>query len=316
MTIKLALLIPVLLAFGCGGVSMTRINDVDFNPNDFEVADMNQAAMRHSASLDEDEEVGQWAGLTSENGHASVLSDLEPGCYVAVATSQQVTADIDVGAFELDSEPVNANLARADSFRTSGMALRGFCVTGTDPVTVGVASSHLRMGVVLTVYRVRDADTFVRAVERLQETGRRSLANSLLEIIRGVDDGARQIEWPNAEFPDRFTAGQRVVSSLPPGVAAGACVAVVVSGSGGSARDVDLYVHTGERATPETVLGLDDRINPNAAVAFTVPQDPGTVRVAVVSYTGAGPIAFGLYSVNTALCGPGRPPIPIPGARN
>lgn len=316
MAIKFSLLIPVLLVMGCGGLTMRRAQDTSFDPSDFSVASMNQDAFRHTSGVDLGDPVGEYAGLTSEQGTVDLVAEPEPGCYIAVATSESALAEVDVAAVELDGTLVNSNLERNDSYHSAGMAVRGFCLVNSDPVAIAVASSQARSGFVLALYRVQDADVVVGAVTRLQNIERRGMTMALQEIIRAADPGARQLAWNVPNLPSTLREGQTAVLPVPSGAAPGACVAVTVTGAGGNGRDIDLYIHTGERPSPETMLAADDRVNPNAAAAFTVPADPATVKIAVQSYKGSGPVAFAAWSVNSELCGGAHGPIPIPGASN
>ncbi len=289
-----------------------RASNVDFSRNQFAAAVAAQTSFRISARMDRVAAAMEYAGLTGERGGETLVAT-GSGCYMAVATTVDPVAEINVGAFRLSGEDVNSGLRRNDLYRSSGMAARGFCLGNAKTTfTVRVASNMAAMGFVVALYPVANADVFITAVGRLQNIERRAMAATLEEIIRGADASATLLPWA-ASFPDAMSQGEAVVSGLPPGATAGMCLLVAAVGAGGSTRDVDIVVFTGTPPiTRETLLAADDRVNPNAAVAFKVPADPSTVRVALQSYTGGGPVIYAAYGVREQLCAQGAEMIPIP----
>lgn len=310
-----AVLFIFMFVSSCGyQMSMRRDNEVDFERGQFEVAVMAQDSFRVAGGMSDVASVSEYSGLTGENGGATLVASSMPGCYLGVVTTALPLVEINVAAFELDGEMINGNLERNDSYRTSGMAIRGFCLNAAATFTVRVLSSRPAMGFVLALYPVADVAAITTVVERLQSTERRAMLAVIQEIVHDADTNALELPWA-ANFSNTLRERETSVSGLPAGVTAGMCLLVVAVGAGGTSRDVDLIVFTGNPpVTDENRLGVDSRINPNAAVAFTVPADPSTVRVAIQSYTGGGPISYAAYSVRPALCAPGAPQVPIPGA--
>lgn len=310
-----AVLFIFMFASACGyEMRMRRDNNVDFHRGQFEVAVMGQDSFRVVGGMSAVPAVSEYSGLTGENGGATLVVFSMPGCYFGVVTTALPLVETNVAAFELDGEMINGNLERNDSYRTSGMAIRGFCLNAAATFTVRVLSSRPAMGFVLALYPVADVAAITTVVERLQSTERRAMLAIMQEIVRGADTNALELPWA-ANFSNTLRERETSVSGLPAGTTAGMCLLVVAVGSGGPSRDVDLIIHTGEPpVTRENFLATDDRVNPNAAVAFTVPADPSTVRVVIRSYTGSGPIFYAAYSARSTLCAPGASPVPIPGA--
>ncbi len=298
--------------FGCGGLDMRRLSDVEFSRRELSVAANAQFAFQTGSGLSAIPAMASYAALASESGALSVVATLPSGCYILVGTSEAPLASIDVGATNLNGEMVNNSLERNDWYQTAGMAARGFCLTHAELVTLGSVTTVPRMAVLLSLYPVRDSNEIVAAISALQNAERRGMEQILSGIVSGLDSGAAVMPWA-ATLPNRLGARQEAVSGLPAGVTPGMCLFLAVTGSGGASRDVDLFVFTGDPPmSPGNLLALDDRINPNAAVAFTVPVDPNIVHVAVRSYTGGGPIWYAAYRVRNELCAPGVPPVPIP----
>lgn len=298
--------------FGCGGTSMRRLTDVELNRGDLSVANISQTTFQRASGLSV-APLGSYAGLTAEGGGLSVVTGLNEGCYVLVGTTQVPLAEIDVGATNLNGELVNHGIERNDWYQTGGMAARGFCLAQSGMVTLGVVTRVSRMAVLLVLYPARDSNALVRAVSTLQNSERRGMHQVISGIASGVDASAAVLPWAS-NLPTVMRERTSALSGLPAGATAGMCVLVVATGSGGPARDVDLYVFTGDPpVTPDRLLANDDRINPNAAVVFTVPADPSSVRVAVQSYTGSGPIEYAAYRVRSEAC-VGNTTVPVPGA--
>lgn len=311
-----AVLFIFMFASACGyQMRMRRSNDVDFHRGQFEVAVMGQDSFRVAGGMSDVSAATEYSGLTGDEGKATlgVTSDLG-GCYLAVITTAFPLAETNVTALELDGEMVNGNIERNDSYRTSGMAIRGFCLNVAKTFTVYVSSNRPAMGFIVALYPVADASAIVRVVSRLQNSERRSMDVVMQQIAHDADANAVALPWA-ANFPNTLRERETSVSGLPVGATAGMCLLIAAVGAGGSARDVDLIVFTGEPpVTDENRLGVDSRINPNAALAFTVPANPSTVRVAIQSYTGSCPVVYAAYSVTSALCAVGAPQVPIPGA--
>lgn len=298
--------------FGCGGLPMRRLTEVEFGESDFEVAGTGQRSFQTASGLSSVAAIAVYAGLATESGALSVVAEVPRGCYMLVGTTQLPLAEVDVGATNMAGELVNQGLNRNDWYKSAGMAGRGFCLGGAERVTLGAVSSGPRMGIVLALYPVESVEVIVDVVSRLQNIERRAMEEAISTIASGAEPNAARLPWA-ADFPN-FMQGRTVaVSGLPSGATVGMCLLVAVSGSGGAARDVDLYVFTGEPPlTEQNVLAFDDRINPNAAVAFAVPADPAAVRVEIRSFAGGGPIVYAAFRVREELCGANRPPIDIP----
>lgn len=312
-----AVLFIFMFVSACGHyqMSMRPVNDVDFERGQFEVAVMGQDSFRVAGGMSDVASVSEYSGLTGEEGRVTlvVTSGPEGGCYLGVVTTAFPLAETNIAAFKLDGEMVNSNLERNDSYRTSGMAVRGFCLNPAAIFTVRVTSNRPAMGFVLALYPVADVAAITRAVERFQNTERRTMVATIGEIVRGVDQSALELPWA-ANFSNTLRERESAVSGLPAGATAGMCLLVAAVGAGGSSRDVDLIIFTGNPpVTDENRLAIDNRISPNAAVAFTAPTDPSTVRVAIQSYTGDGPVVYAAYSVRPALCATGALQVPIPG---
>lgn len=310
-----AVLFIFMFVSACGyEMRMRRDNDVNFHRGQFEVAVMGQDSFRVASGMSAVPAVSEYSGLTGENGGATLIVTSIPGCYLGVVTAALPLAEINVAAFELDGETINGNIERNDSYRTSGMAICGFCLNAVETFTVRVLSSRTAMGFILALYPVADVAAITTVVERLQSTERRAMLAIMQEIVHGADTNALELPWA-ANFPNMLRERESSVSGLPAGATAGMCLLIVAVGAGGTSRDVDLFVFTGNPpVTDENRLGVDSRVNPNAAVAFTVPADPSTVRVAIQSYTGGGPVSYAAYNARSALCAVGAPQVPIPGA--
>lgn len=298
--------------FGCGGAGMRRLTDVELSRSDLSVANSAQTTFQRTSGLSV-APLGSYAGLTAEGGGLSVVTSLSDGCYMLVGTTQVPMAEIDVGATNLSGELVNHGIERNDWYQTGGMAARGFCLAQSGMVTLGAVARVSRMAVLLALYPARDSNALVRAVSTLQNSERNGMRQVLSGIASGMDASAAALPWAGS-LPVVMRERTSAISGLPAGATAGMCVLVAATGAGGPTRDVDLYVFTGEPPpTPDRMLASDDRINPNAAVVFTVPADPSSVRVAVQSYTGSGPIEYSAYRVRSEAC-TGNMTVPIPGA--
>lgn len=308
-----AVLFMFFVISGCGSaVRMQRVSDVDFEREQFEVATMAQDSFRVASGMSDVASVGEYSGLTGESGSATLVVTSMPGCYLGVITTAMPIVQTDVAAFELDGAQMNSSLERNDSYRTSGMAVRGFCLSVNRTFTIRVVSGREAMGFVVALYPVLDANAIVRVVGRLQNTERRGMNVVMQQIASGADANAVMLPWA-ANFPNMLGNGESATSGVPAGATAGTCLLVVAVGSGGTSRDVDLIVHTGEPpVTQENFVAMDDRVNPNAAVAFTVPADPATVRVVLRSYAGGGPVSYSAYNVRAELCAAGAPRVTIP----
>lgn len=311
-----AVLFIFIFVSACGyQMRMRRVNEVYFERGQFEVAVMGQDSFRVAGGMSDVLAATEYSGLTGDEGKAILVATSDfGGCYLAVITTAFPLAETNVTALELDGEMINGNLERNDSYQTTGMAVRGFCLNAAVTFTVRVLSSRPAMGFVLALYPVADVAAITTVVERLQSTERRAMLAVMQEIVHGADTNALELPWA-ANFSNTLRERETSVSPLPTGATAGMCLLVVAVGAGGTSRDVDLIVFTGNPpVTDENRLGVDSRINPNAALAFTVPADPSTVRVAIQSYTGGGPISYAAYSARSDLCAPGAPQVPIPGA--
>lgn len=296
--------------FACGGTSMRRLTDVELNRSDLSVADSAQHSFQSASRLGSVAAMSSYAGLAGENGALSVVATLSPGCYMLVGTAQVPLAEIAVGATDLTGELVNHELTRNDSYQTAGMAARGFCLRRAGLVTLGAVTRNPRMAVVLALYPMRDSNALVQAVAALQNSERTGMQAVLTHIANVVDPHPVRLPW-EATFPAVMGARTTAVSGLPAGAAPGMCVLVAVTGSGGSARDVDLYVFTGEPpVSPDRMLASDDRISPNAVVVFRVPDDPNVVRVGVQSYAGGGSVEYAAYRVSDTRCVMNGRPVP------
>lgn len=297
--------------FSCGGMNMRRLTDVELDRGDLAVAGASQTTFQRASGLSV-AALDSYAGLIGENGALSVVASLDEGCYMLVGTTQVPLAEIDVGATDLNGQFVNHGIERNDWYQTGGMAARGFCLAHDGLVTLGAVTRVQRMAILLSLYPARDSNALVRAVSTLQNSERNGMRTVLASIASGVDRSAVRLPW-DASIPAVMSARTAAVSRLPSGATTGMCVLVVATGAGGTSRDVDLYVFTGEPpVSPDRMLASDDRVNPNAAVVFKVPADPSSVRVGVQSYAGGGPVEYAAYRVNDALCATPGMQVPIP----